>query len=232
MKNEVTRSYSMSDGDMIQLAGQTHTLVVRDNALFVSYSYDATAIGKYKQQIDAFANFPTDTELLGDQEDATNAKTILRDKVLNNLRNMRERVKIVFEDGSGRYNKFGFAGISNSTDSDLLQTALRAVRCGHQYQTALNPVGVTVQYLDDLQLANTAFQDSLLAQATAISDRDIATEDRREMGNLLYAQTIRLADIGKIIWSNLDEAKYNDYVVYDSSSAKPAQQVVTGTTGS
>ncbi len=216
MKSEVTRNYSISDSDMIQLSRRIFTFLQRDIALFQSYGYTPTTLTDYKQQIENFSNMPTDLELLGDQEGATADKASLRNKLLNKLRNMRERVKLVFEDGTGRYTKFGFVGMSSITDNDLVQASLRAIRCGHQYQSVLDAVGVNIAYLDDIKQTTTIFQDNLLVQVTTISDRDIATEDRREAGNDLYANMVKHAEIGKAIWSNVDEAKYNDYVIYNN----------------
>ncbi|MEY4925978.1 MAG: hypothetical protein RI894_414 [Bacteroidota bacterium] len=215
MKNEVTRNYSISDSDMIQLSRRILAFLQRDLLFFQSYGYTPITVSSYKLRIDNFSNMPTDLELLGDQEGATSDKTILRNMLLNKLRNMRERVKLIFEEGSGRYNKFGFAGLSSISDNDLVQAALRAVRCGHQYQVMFANVGIDIAYLDDVRSVADDYQDTLLTQVTTMSDRDIATEDRREAGNVLYAEVVKHAEIGKTIWSNIDEAKYNDYVIYN-----------------
>ncbi len=54
------------------------------------------------------------------------------------------------------------------------------------------------------------------AQAKGISDRDVATEDRIEVLNTLYRILIKYAGIGQDIFYETDEAKYNDYVIYDT----------------
>jgi len=59
------------------------------------------------------------------------------------------------------------------------------------------------------------------AQAKGISDRDVATEDRTEILNVLYRLLTKYAGIGQDIFSETDEAKYNDYVIYDTPSGLP-----------
>lgn len=45
------------------------------------------------------------------------------------------------------------------------------------------------------------------------SFRVIATQNRVLAGNSVYAELVRLCDIGKTLFQDSDEAKYNDYVL-------------------
>ena len=51
----------------------------------------------------------------------------------------------------------------------------------------------------------------------------IATEKRVEELNALYALVIKYAGIGQDIFYEENEAKYNDYVIYDTPSGLPPE---------
>ncbi len=48
-----------------------------------------------------------------------------------------------------------------------------------------------------------------------------ATEDRLELGNLLYKKIAEVFDSSKDYWVTSDESKYNDYVIYDTPGGVP-----------
>ena len=59
--------------------------------------------------------------------------------------------------------------------------------------------------------------------AKGISDRDMATENRVENLNYLYSLVSKYAGIGQDIFYEVNEAKYNDYVIYDTPSGMPEE---------
>jgi hypothetical protein len=40
------------------------------------------------------------------------------------------------------------------------------------------------------------------------------------VGNVLYAELVKLCNTGKDIFYSLNEAKYNDYVIYNTPTGK------------
>jgi hypothetical protein len=83
--------------------------------------------------------------------------------------------------------------------------------------------GLTQQMLDDLETVIGEFDNALSMQEDAISSRDIATEERIEKANAIYAIVSKHCDTGKRIWVSSNQAKYNDYVIYDTPSGKPEE---------
>ena len=61
-------------------------------------------------------------------------------------------------------------------------------------------------------------------QHEAIKIRDNAVNDRIVLGNHLYSLLVVLATKGKLCWIDVNEALYNDYIIYQSSHS-PAQVV-------
>ena len=51
----------------------------------------------------------------------------------------------------------------------------------------------------------------------------VKTQERVNDGNLLYGFVARYCEVGKIIWQDVDEAKYNDYVIYHTTTQMPGK---------
>jgi hypothetical protein len=67
----------------------------------------------------------------------------------------------------------------------------------------------------------------MLTTYSRVSERDSATQNRAQKGNALYDKVVELCNVGKHIYEDTDEAKYNDYVIIHTHAA--GSQVVTGT---
>ncbi len=77
--------------------------------------------------------------------------------------------------------------------------------------------------IDIITAQGIALDNSIDVLAKGISDRDIATESRIETLNALYRLVTRYAGIGQDIFYEINEAKYNDYVLYDTPSGMPEE---------
>ena len=67
----------------------------------------------------------------------------------------------------------------------------------------------------------TDYKSAKSGVARGVSDRDIATESRVETLNNLYSLLVKYTGIGQDIFYKVNEAKYNDYVLYDTPSGLP-----------
>ncbi len=63
---------------------------------------------------------------------------------------------------------------------------------------------------NNLETANNLFRNKIKAKDYAVQDRDMATNNRIELANSIYAE------LGSGIWAERNEAKYNDYVIKQS----------------
>ena len=99
--------------------------------------------------------------------------------------------------------------------------AKRVWRVATSLLTDLATKGLTKAILSELELLISNYEKALTAQEDAISDREIATEDRAEKANEVYKIVSDLCTTGKRIWASRNEAKYNDYVIYDTPSGGP-----------
>lgn len=90
-----------------------------------------------------------------------------------------------------------------------------------KYLTELSEEGLTSDKINTLITQRDALDLAIDAQAQGISDRDVAAEGRVEALNILYQLLTKYAGIGQDIFYETNEAKYNDYIIYDTPSGLP-----------
>ena len=58
-----------------------------------------------------------------------------------------------------------------------------------------------------------------------IGDRDVMQEDRVEHANSIYAKLVSFTNTGRNIWSTSNVAKYNDYVIYNTTDGEVPEEL-------
>ena len=68
--------------------------------------------------------------------------------------------------------------------------------------------------------------DAIDRVSQTVAQRDEASQKRARIGNELYAMITLVCDAGKRYWNGENEAYYNDYVIYGSSTpiAQPEEE--------
>jgi hypothetical protein len=84
------------------------------------------------------------------------------------------------------------------------------------YTVELQAKGLTAGMIADLDTKCTQFDLAIAAKEDAVLAREVATEQRVTLANDLYARIVRICGFGKDYWFTRNEAKYNDYVIYDT----------------
>ena len=223
-KEEVKRVYHFADSWLIELCNRTKTFITRDIAEFGSYNVDAAAVTAFDGEINTFETFETDEEFAGLQSEATEAKDAAMEAVKSDIRSIMTRVESKHKPKTARYRRFGTKGLNEMYNGEVLSCGRRVVRVATAVLADYADVGLTAVIITELETKCQTLEEKLDTQADAIADRDIATEDRIEMGNALYGKLMNYCSFGQQIWSETDEAKYNDYIIY-TSEGKLSQPV-------
>lgn len=215
-QNASTRQYPMADSTLKQLADGLANSITRDLADFATRNVTATQVTALKALATTFDNTTTDEELLGEVMAATASKdeTVKNIRIaIRPIRNMAENVWGT----KGKYNSFGFDNMNDMSDSDLYRLAKRVVRMGTKYMADLTPEGLTAAHLTTIGTLATTLDTQLDTIEDKIEARDIETQDRIKKGNALWAEMVKLGGTGKSIFEDVNEAKYNDYVLTPNS---------------
>jgi len=218
MKKMLTRNYKFSDGFLKQKADDIIGSVQRDIAQFATRGVTAATITALQSSIVSFDNTQTDEELQGALSGATDAKNVLASNLKTAIRTVRTMAENKLGTSHALYRAYGFDGMDEMRDEELYRLGKRMVREATVQLSQLASEGLTTAMITSLNTLNTNFDNAIDAQEGAVKNRDIKTQERIEKGNAVYKEIVRLCNTGKDIFSTTDEAKYNDYVIYDTPS--------------
>ena len=228
MKKEiVTRNYNLVDAVLKQKADELINLLERDSVEFAERGYNAAAKTTFESARDTVSNFPSDETFDAQKIQLTATKDAARSALEKSMRTVFNMAGNHFGTGSAQYRAFGGAEISRKPDAELARIYKVMITAANQHLGVLSAEGLSQNLIDQIAAQGTALDDAIDALAKGISDRDIATENRIENLNTLYSLVSKYAGIGQDIFYEVNEAKYNDYVIYDTPSGMPAEGPVT-----
>jgi len=218
-KREAIRDYHMSDADLAQLGDKAEELITRDETELAIYGIDDDDKDFIVEKTEEFKDYPTDVELEAVVSEKTEVKDGAADAVKVDVRSIMVRADNAFGIKSAKYRKFGSKGMDEMDDNNLHRLGSRVVRVATGFLPELAEEGLTAAIINALDVKNAAFDLAIDEKDEAVRTRDIDTEDRIELGNTLYSKIVKVFNAGKNYWVNKDEAKYNDYVIYQGGSS-------------
>ncbi len=215
----LNRDYRLSDSELALFASNLVAFMTRDTSEFAARGVDAAAITALGNKGNEFEAFPTDAEYKALVTIAVENKDATRTQLHFDIRGITDRAMIKWGMDSGRYKRFDVKDLADMSDKDLLFASRRVVRIGTDYLADLTAEGLTQAMLDSLSALAQTFENNLNTLSDAIADRYEKTEERITLGNELYALVTKYCEIGKVIWKDTSEAKYNDYVIYQTTQS-------------
>jgi len=221
MPKPILRIYAFSDAILKQKSDSVAGSMDRDAAEFTIRGVTAATTDDFEAASTAFGNMDTDEMWIGNVTDATQAKDELAGSLKSQVRTIRNMAEIKWGTKSGKYRKYGFDGMDELTDNDLVRLGRRVIKVATEQQADLATEGFTAATLTALTLVVNQFDESVDDKTDAEKSRDIAQQARVEAGNELYTLLDKYCSIGKTIWFE-DPAKFNDYVIYPSGAEEEA----------
>ncbi len=213
------REYNMSNADLAMLASNFVVFMNRDSAEFAARGVDAAAITAFESLGNAFEVFPPDEYY----QAAVSGEVDLKNTLRVSLSNMIQSVSGYFEQKWGtadfHYKQLRIKGFHVMTDNNFLVTCRNVVAVATEYLASLTAIGLTQADIDALEAEAQLFEDKLNSIAQKKAERDDKTQERTQKGNELYSFATYYSKIGKLIWENVDEAKYNDYIIYKTTQS-------------
>jgi len=213
------RMYRMTDADLKQTADALKNRIKRDLTDFASRNITETSLETLHELNEAFDVSSTDKEMLGFKMKATEEKDVVAEAVRLAIRPIRHMAELAYK-GKGLYHVFGFEDMATLGDSDLCLLGKRVTRVATRLKVDLVPRGLADAQLVGLANICQQLDTAIDKSAAEIELRDIETQERVNRGNALYEEVMRLASIGKSIYADKDEARYNDYVLIGSRGSE------------
>jgi len=209
----VKRQYSFSDAMLLQLTDSVISNGTRDTVQLDPEGVTLTRLAALKTLNNNFLNMEDDVEwkgLVSIKTEEKNAALEVCETASNKVRRMAENT---FGEGRGKYNRFDFDGINRLQDVLRIRAYHRIHRRATANAIALAAEGLTPAFLTAFKDACLAADDAYDVTIDTIENRDEAKEERIALGNLLYAEVLKICNTGKSYWIDKSESRYNDYVI-------------------
>ena len=212
------RNYNMSDAELCMFTSNLCVTMTRDLTDLADFGITAPKIAALKALGDAFEILPTDEVLLAYVIAATEAKTVKSEAIKETIRDMITRCQVKWGADSWQEKSLGVKGMNKYTDDSLLVASNRVHAQMTTFLTELADTGLTQAMLDAMEDLNEEFEVAKNAQFTKVAEREDKAETRITKGNEIYALISTYCEIGKRVYAKSNPAKYNDYVIYTSTS--------------
>lgn len=220
---ESKRDYHMTNGELMMLASNLVVFMTRDKLSFEPRGVSLQDITDFETLGNAFEAFPMDEEYKGLITIEVDTKNILRSTLTNQIQTVSGYFEQEWSTDSGQYKRLGIKDIQHKSDSSFLVKSRAVVRIAGEYLSTLSLIGLTQSILDILESNAQLFEDKLNSIAENRALRDVMAKERTDKGNELYSFVKKYSTIGKLIWENVDEAKYNDYIIYHRPPYLPSK---------
>ncbi len=213
--------------ELIGLGNRCLSLYEKDFSVLETYGINETFKEAVETKIEELSNIGSDPEYQGEAMDFCEIKDKNADDVRVMIRTIMSRVENVFKPGSGKWKRFDTKGLSQMNDHLLARCGFRVVRICNVYLSQLTPKGITPAMLTELNDLTTQFYKSWDDFHDAECNRVCMTTERLTLGNELYDLITEMYGYGKDYWYTRNEARYKNYIIYDTPSGKPDKEEVT-----
>ena len=217
------RLYKLTDAVLKQKADEFVTLLDRDQVEFAERGYDAAAKTAFTEAVEVINTISSDETLEAEKMMLTEKKLAARSTLEKSMRTIFNMAANKYGNQSAQYRAFGPADISAQPEAELARTYKILVTAANKNLAEMATEGLTQEKISELTNQGVLYDVAIDEVAEGISNRDIATENRVEALNRLYKLVIKYAGIGQDIFYEINEAKYNDYVIYDTPSGMPEE---------
>jgi len=231
----IRRKYKVSDDELNNIAQRLLIGANRDVAVLTPFGFGQERIDALAAMRIAFVEMPSDVELSAMMMAATKLKNDKRTEATNYVMvEIMGRVVLKFGAESAEYKRFGTSGIHNMTDASFHRLLHRVHQQASDMQEAIGEEVMTDAELEAVDALKESFLTFWDGQEKAIDNRNQAVKARVIAGNAFYAEMVKLADLGKRKWLGVDDANYNEYVIYRNQGGEPPvdQQVFETAVGS
>ncbi len=209
----IKRNNTLSNSELCQIVSNMVTFMNRDSVEFAGRGVDAAEISAYEALGNAFEVFPSDDEYKGLITIEVEEKAIVYETVFNHIQLISGFLEQKWGIRSGQYKRLGITNLKNLRETEFLFRSRAVARIATEYLSDLTVEGLTQTMIDTLETDAQLFEDKMNSVAYAKAIRDTKANERTIKSNELYTYVVKYATIGKLIWENVDEAKYNDYII-------------------
>lgn len=211
------RFYTFADSVNISEARRIAACATRDFDDLEARVVTEDEIADILDTADEFEALPDSEEVETDSKEETNIKNVILGRVDSHVGTLRNMFALEFKNDKTKYDSAGFDGFGKLLEDAIPRGALRVWRRATKYRVQLIAhQGLTQALLDAFAAEIAGLSAAFIAMDMANEDGSEKTQERVALGNVLYTKYLRIASIGKNVYFENNEAKHNDYVIYDT----------------
>lgn len=213
---EEKKNYNFSNDYLMFKVGDVVMHMNRDVTEFTARNITQTDIDAFEAEGNAFEAILPDSYYRSMIKIVVDAKNDARNNCQNQARKIAGYVEQVYGSRSGQYKSLNYGKLLGAKDRSFITSARLVAKAAENLLANVSAYGLTQQMIDDLIAEAQIMEDKVHDIVQKESERDIATHDRIVAGNALYQKLVQYCTVGKAIWEDVNEAKYNDYVINPS----------------
>ena len=218
-------NYNLSYAELAITSKNKANAALRDINEFNKVGINEQFITDFRIDITEMDSMNIDEDMLGRQALVTKLKNERSKQLIRQIRITMSTVENVYPKHSVEYQRILPESLSSYSNSKLYRLANSVIRILEEIQPDLEPYGFTNENIAILSALNEEFSQLLEDKTEAVYNRDIQTQVRQEIADKVYRKLSRLCSAGQALWFGIDEARYNDFIIYKSKSEEKEEEV-------
>ncbi|GET22991.1 hypothetical protein [Prolixibacter denitrificans] len=219
-----TTKFGFSYPELEQRGDYVHNLYVRDEQVFLSLGFPAAFKDDLRSKVDAFKAIEPDEYWKGVQFSSSESRKAFRKVLTRSLDLFQLRLKLLLGDNSTDYRSFQFSGTSRMNEEELVRYARGLFKTAERFSDVIAASDGLDTFITEVKEDVEELDEAIDRLREVMTQRDAASLVRVEKANELYDEIARVCDAGKRYWNGENEAYYNDYVIYGSSTPLPNEE--------
>lgn len=217
----------MSQIALKNIATKVYNAVVRDAKDFSIYGITDKQIGDFKTAIDNLKLTGPDSDWLSKVKIAVQNVNNSKDSMLKLIKTICLILKWFYGSQPSTFAQYQIMNISSLTNDELERSVYTLLNTLTTNYNDVCSAGIKPEQISELTEAYGDFVAKVNIRNAAIMERKANTEARNNAHVNVYETTVRFAEIGKEHWKDVSDQKYQDYVLFDTTSAKTSPPTPT-----
>ena len=211
------KKFSFSYAELFEQALEKLAFAERDIAEITNIGINATKIAQLATAIDNYKSTKSDELMLKLITIEVSKKDLTRYEIEQQIINLMGSAGLALGVSTAEYRSFLYKKIDQLTDAGLLFRADYMCDRADLYATPLATKGITATDVLAIRNKLIAFKAQMKLTENAKMNREFETQKRLTTADLLYTELADICNAGKVYYQSKNEAKYNDYIIYDTS---------------
>ncbi len=207
------KSVRMSQGELVQKCQEMASFMKRDSEEFLTFQVNESDIDAFELITQEYAGMRDDIRYRTAVEEQIEIRNTTTAKLKKKMRHILHRIQTKYSPSSWEYRSFDGRKYYNSSPRKLLEKVGNMQVAATSQLAMLKKVSITNADLKELATLTSQLNQSLLDERSAVALRELNTLQRAVKAGDLFANLKHYSLVGKAIWEDVSQAKYNNYLI-------------------